>query len=268
VLTGVVFGAVGFQLFHVLEHGLQLGYWVANPTEKPWLTPWAKTGLDGLAYWCQIWPGQGAATPRGGELLHLIGNGIFFTGVIAMTVLAVMAGVRSSSIRGTLIFQGLHVVEHVVLTLTLFIGGTPWGASTLFGQWSGTELSSHRVWWHFSVNAMATVLVLVALRSLYRAGALAVRPDGVHAPRAAVVPRFAGAVAAGVVFLEVFPAVISSIVGDPAPETTKVRNLALNDVLDPGAWWHLADPFVLIPLASIATLVFWIRREPSPSVTA
>ena len=35
---------VAFQVFHFLEHGLQLGYWFLHPTAAPWLTPWAVLG--------------------------------------------------------------------------------------------------------------------------------------------------------------------------------------------------------------------------------
>ena len=259
LLTGVVFGTVGFQVFHLLEHGLQLGYWILNPKEKPWLTPWAETGVDGLAYWCSIWPGKGAAGPRGSELLHLVGNSIFFAGVVAMLVLSLVAGVRSSAVRGTVIFQGLHLVEHLVLTMTLFVSGSAWGASTMFGRWSGSELSSHRVWWHFTVNAIATVLGLLALRSLYRAGALSVKPVVAEVVRRYSVRRLAGGAALGVAGLQFLPIVAGSMAGDPAPKGP-VRNFVLPDPLDPGTWWHLLDPFVLIPLLSIAFMVRWMRR--------
>ena len=76
-LATVVVGAVGFQVFHFIEHGLQVGYWLLHPKQKPWLTPWAQTGADGLAYWCQLWPGSGRASQRGAEFLHLVGNSVF-----------------------------------------------------------------------------------------------------------------------------------------------------------------------------------------------
>ncbi len=259
VLTGVVFGTVGFQVFHVFEHGLQLGYWALHPTEKPWLTPWAQTGVDGLSYWCSIWPGKGAAGARGGEMLHLVGNGIFMAGVVAMLALAMAAGIRSSTVRGTLIFQGFHLLEHSVLTATLFISGSAWGASTMFGRWSGSELSGHRVWWHFTVNAIATVLGLMALRSLYRAGALSVRPALTSVARAATRLRLVGWTVAGMVGLQVLPAVVGSIAGDPAPRVA-TRNAAFPNPLDPGTWWPLFAPSVLIPLMSIVTMVVWMRR--------
>ena len=266
LLTGVVFGTVGFQVFHLLEHGLQLGYWALNPKEKPWLTPWAETGVDGLAYWCSTWPGKGAAGARGGELLHLVGNSIFFAGVVAMLALALAAGLRSSTVRGTVIFQGLHLVEHLVLTLTLFVSGSAWGASTMFGRWTGSELSSHRVWWHFTVNAIATVLGLLALRSLYRAGALAVRPAAAEVVHRYSLRRLAGGTALGVAGLQLLPVMVGSVAGDPAPKVP-IRNLSLSVPLDPGAWWHLLDPFVLIPLLSILFMVRWMRHASATAPT-
>lgn len=57
--------ALAFQLFHLIEHAAQLTYWSGNPTEAPWLTPWAITGRDVLAV---------DGTPGGGnEILHLGG---------------------------------------------------------------------------------------------------------------------------------------------------------------------------------------------------
>lgn len=252
-LASVVVGAVGFQVFHFFEHALQVGYWLIYPQRKPWFTPWAQTGVDGLAYWCQLWPGKGAAGQRGAELLHLIGNGIFLSGIIAMFVLARLKNVHQRSIGGALLFQGLHFVEHIILTTTVFVTGTGWGASTMFGRWSGTELSSHRVWWHFTINGIATAIALTALLALYRSGSLTgtkpqAKPTNPRPWKHYVIASFSG-----IAFLQVLPFVFGSLAGEPAPR--KIRNLglsdvqgALSDIIDPGKWWHLADPYVLLPL--------------------
>ena len=268
-LAAVVAGAVGFQVFHFFEHGLQVGYWLLNPHDKPWFTPWAQTGVDGLAYWCQLWPGKGAAGQRGAELLHLIGNGIFLSGIIAMFALTQIAKTNQRSVNGALLFQGLHFIEHIVLTVTVFASGTGWGASTMFGRWSGTELSSHRVWWHFTINGIATCIALIALVALYRSGVLTgSKPKAKavdHRPRSHYVFGAFGLL----VLLQSLPFAIGSIVGNPAPR--KVRNISLNDIqtavgdiLSPGQWWHLADPYVLLPLALLAGM--WkLQRKVSVS---
>lgn len=250
-LSKVVVGAVGFQVFHFLEHGLQLGYWFFNTKQKPWLTPWAQTGVDGLAFWCQIWPGSGRAGQRGAELLHLVGNTIFLVGVLALFVLARETRTRNRSIQGAVLFQGLHFVEHILLTATVFVTGSGWGASTMFGRWSGSELSSHRVWWHFTVNAIATAIALSALVAVTRSGAL----SGMRKVSAKSTPvslkRYFGLSFLGLAILQILPFILGSIAGDPAP---RVRNLRLLDVLNPGSWWHLADPYVLIPILLLVAM--------------
>ena len=250
-LSKVVVGAVGFQVFHFLEHGLQLGYWFFNTKQKPWLTPWAQTGVDGLAFWCQIWPGSGRAGQRGAELLHLVGNTIFLVGVLALFVLARERRTRNRSIQGAVLFQGLHFLEHILLTATVFVTGTAWGASTMFGRWSGSELSSHRVWWHFTVNAIATAIVLSALVAVMRSGAL----SGMRKVSAKSTPvslkRYFGLSFLGLAVLQILPFILGSVAGDPAP---RVRNLRLLDVLSPGSWWHLADPYVLIPVLLLVAM--------------
>jgi len=250
-LSKVVVGAVGFQVFHFLEHGLQLGYWFFNTKQKPWLTPWAQTGVDGLAFWCQIWPGSGRAGQRGAELLHLVGNTIFLVGVLALFMLARETRTRNRSIQGAVLFQGLHFLEHILLTATVFVTGTSWGASTMFGRWSGSELSSHRVWWHFTVNAIATAIALSALVAVMRSGAL----SGMRKVNAKSTPvslkRYFALSFLGLAILQILPFILGSIAGDPAP---RVRNLRLLDVLSPGAWWHLADPYVLIPVLLLVAM--------------
>ena len=250
-LSKVVVGAVGFQVFHFLEHGLQLGYWIFNTKQKPWLTPWAQTGVDGLAFWCQIWPGSGRAGQRGAELLHLVGNTIFLVGVLALFVLARETRTRNRSIQGAVLFQGLHFVEHILLTATVFVTGSGWGASTMFGRWSGSELSSHRVWWHFTVNAIATAIAVSALVAVTRSGAL----SGMRKVSAKSTPvslkRYFGLSFLGLAILQILPFILGSIAGDPAP---RVRNLRLLDVLNPGSWWHLADPYVLIPVLLLVAM--------------
>jgi hypothetical protein len=252
-LASVVVGAVGFQVFHFFEHALQVRYWVLNPQKKPWFTPWAQTGVDGLAYWCQLWPGKGAAGQRGAELLHLIGNGIFLSGIVVMFVLTRIKSVQQQLVNVALLLQGLHFIEHTILTLTVFVSGTGWGASTMFGRWSGTELSSHRFWWHFTINGIATAIALVALLAIYRSGALTGRKPKIRRADQKPWSRYVIASIAGMALLQSLPFAVGSLVGNPAPR--KIRNVgladiqtALSDIIDPGEWWHLADPYVLLPL--------------------
>jgi hypothetical protein len=155
-----VFGLV-FQVVHFVEHGAQLGYWFLNPTEKPWLTPWAAVGRDLLAI-----DGTAAA---GNELLHLLGNLIFMAGLVGLAVLAGQAGPSQNKyLHQALSLQGLHCLEHLLLTGTYLVWGTPFGVTTLFGAATGTFGSSLRVGAHFLLNLAATYLTGRALLAVDR----------------------------------------------------------------------------------------------------
>ncbi|MEC9473275.1 MAG: DUF6008 family protein, partial [Actinomycetota bacterium] len=198
---------------------------------------------------------SGGAGQRGAEFLHLLGNTIFLVGVLALFVLGRETRIRSRSIQGAVLFQSLHFLEHILLTATVFVTGSGWGASTMFGRWSGSELSSHRVWWHFTVNAIATAIALSALVAVTRSGAL----SGMRKVKANSTPvslkRFFALSFLGLAVVQILPFILGSVAGDPAP---RVRNLMLLDVLSPGAWWHLADPYVLVPVLLLVAM----RRMP------
>lgn len=163
VLLLVAGAALAFQMFHLAEHVLQAGYWLSHPSEAPWLTPWAGAGRDVLA------GVAGGSADTGAELLHLVGNTIFLAGLLA-AVAVVRRGDAGPSVwlrRATMV-QTAHVAEHVALTTTLVLGGRAVGATTLLGLLApGTAvLHTTRVWSHFAINAVATVLAVLAVRDL------------------------------------------------------------------------------------------------------
>ncbi len=258
LISMIIFATVGFQLFHVFEHGLQLGYWTFNPDAKPWLTPWAESGVSGLAYFCDLTGTQLSKVNKcGAELLHLVGNGIYLVGVSAMFIVAKRSNIKDPVFSGNLFFQGFHFVEHCTLTLTLLINGKAWGFSTLFGQLSGSELSTYRVWWHFSINAIATILGILALRRLYLGSRLSVSPDTGARLLAERRLNLAWVIVIGVVILEGPPLLIANLTGEPASQEPLVRNFLLQDVFDKGEWWQVFDPYVLAAILSVA---FFFRR--------
>ena len=63
--------------------------------------------------------------------------------------------------------------------------------------------------------------------------------------------RYFGLSFLGLAVLQILPFILGSVAGDPAP---RVRNLRLLDVLSPGSWWHLADPYVLIPVLLLVAM--------------
>lgn len=163
-ITYIAVAGVAFQVFHFIEHIAQLGYWFIHPLEKPWLTPWAAVGRDALA--------AGGNAGTGTELLHLIGNVIFFVGLVGMCMVANSKHKSINdfaSLKKGVQWQGFHVVEHVALTTTWLIYGKAIGVSTLFGLvGAGPFLSSYRVWWHFSINLIATYFAVKALGAFSR----------------------------------------------------------------------------------------------------
>ncbi len=157
-----VVAGLSFQLFHLLEHFLQTGYWFLNPAEAPWLTPWAAAGRDMLVVGSQV--------STGNELLHLVGNGIFFAALVAMVFVCrthQRPTVRYPHLSKSLTAQGIHLAEHVLLTATVFAFGQPLGASTVFGLASGAWGSSYRVWFHFLLNFAATYYAAMALAEMH-----------------------------------------------------------------------------------------------------
>lgn len=168
LVAGAVTGVV-FQLAHFGEHVAQTGYWVTHRSEPPWVTPWARTLIDSYRSWAPGSPGFGM------ELLHLVGNAIFLTGALAIC-LALAPIARSGDVRlariGTAV-QVVHVAEHIALTTTVVVAGRSIGVSTLFGTIdAGPAVWTYRIWWHMAINAIATLLLAVALARHARAHAM------------------------------------------------------------------------------------------------
>lgn len=154
---------LAFQVFHLVEHGAQLIYWTGNPTAAPWLTPWAQFGADTLSV--ETVPGLG------GEMLHLIGNLVFFGALLALALMAHRREVSDRSV-GALVWairiQAVHVIEHALLTASVLAVGRPLGISTGFGLLldTGAVGSTARVWAHFLINLAATVAAVIAVRRM------------------------------------------------------------------------------------------------------
>jgi hypothetical protein len=100
------------------------------------------------------------------EALHLVGNSIFLAGAVAILFLVVRSGPVGSHrpARAGVAVQSAHVLEHVALTVSVVVGSRPRGLSTLFGALDpGPGLWTYRIWWHLTVNAIATALLATAL---------------------------------------------------------------------------------------------------------
>lgn len=165
LLKYLAIGALAFQMVHLIEHVAQLGYWIAHPLEAPWLTPWAIEGRDALA--------ADGNLALGNELLHLVGNLVFLGGLLALVFYCRRRELEASSpLRLAMVIQGIHVAEHLVLTVTTAVWGKAAGLSTFFGLVSGPVMTSYRVWFHFLINIVATWFAARALMVLLSRGLL------------------------------------------------------------------------------------------------
>ncbi|SEC91548.1 hypothetical protein SAMN04489727_5579 [Amycolatopsis tolypomycina] len=163
---GVIgFGVLG-QLGHVQEHVAQVGYWLGHPNSPAWMTPWGTGLANGLQL---VLPGR---PTFGMELLHLTGNFLFLAGLAGVMVITRRAtGTRTRRwAKMGVWMQGLHGLEHLVLTLSIAFGAPrAIGLSTFFGLVDpGPGLTTYRVWWHFTANVLGSVVFGLALYHLWR----------------------------------------------------------------------------------------------------
>jgi hypothetical protein len=167
-----------FQIGHLIEHTIQLGAWgIAPENGMPWMSPVAYVGEKGLAIIGRH-PGNMAV---GMEMLHFIGNWIFLIGLMTWA-----SQFSHPWLTFAVRLQSLHVLEHVALTLTVFIHGSPIGLSTLFGYaatlpWTFFSDGGYRIWFHFLANAVATIATVGALAYWRRAPAPEVSYEPIHA---------------------------------------------------------------------------------------
>lgn len=173
VRPGVFWGAAGVigiglvgQVGHVQEHVAQSAYWIANPESKPWMTPWGDSLARGYGQIDHSKPSLGM------EILHLVGNFIFLAGLAG--VVLITARVHKSQARRWgkmgVWMQGIHGVEHVVLTLSIVFGASrAWGLSTWFGALpAGPGLWTYRIWWHGLANLVGSIVFAIAVYHLWK----------------------------------------------------------------------------------------------------
>jgi hypothetical protein len=157
-------GVLG-QLGHVQEHIAQVGYWLGHPNAPAWMTPWGTGLADGLQ---TVLPNR---PTFGMELLHLTGNFIFLAGLAGVMVITRRAaGTRTRRwAKMGVWMQGLHGLEHLVLTLSVALGSRAIGLSTFFGLIDpGPGLTTYRVWWHVVANVMGSIIFGLALYHLWK----------------------------------------------------------------------------------------------------
>ena len=156
-----------FQVGHLYEHAFQFVVWLLGDLSEicgrdtPWVSPWISNLVDRIGL--LVAPGGDAARRwmLGLEVLHLIGNGIFFATLGLLYYLT-----RNRWVRWGLYIEAFHLYEHIMLTYTVFYVGKPIGLSTLFGE---VELGSKefavgfRVTWHFVMNLLPMPFAIIGL---------------------------------------------------------------------------------------------------------
>ena len=149
---------VAFQAGHFAEHAYQFGHWVLVDRTKPWMSD--------AANWLvrKIGVVADCGSTMGMELLHLGGNSIFLATLASL----VMLMRPNRHMRNAFYVEGFHLTEHIMLVASVALVGKPMGWSTLFGYapdllGSANAAVGYRVGWHFFLNLIPTILMMVAL---------------------------------------------------------------------------------------------------------
>ena len=176
VLAAVAGLGMAFQVGHFAEHAFQFGVWILGDLsnicgrDTPWMSPW----VTEMVRWVGVMLFPTSDAPRqmmmGMEVLHLIGNSIFLTSLGCLYYC-----VRSKWIRWAFCIEGFHLYEHVMLTLSAYFLGKPFGMSTLFGGagiiGSREFAVGYRVSWHFAMNLLPMPFAMIGLMEHMRSKA-------------------------------------------------------------------------------------------------
>jgi hypothetical protein len=162
-----------FQVGHFVEHAFQFAVWALGDLsnicgrDTPWMSPWVTELVRQIG--TSLLPSSDPSWRMmiGMEVLHLVGNSIFLTGLAALYYC-----VRSSWVRWALYIEAFHLYEHVMLTTTAYFVGKPIGMSTLFGAVNvigDREFAvGFRVTWHFAMNLLPMPFAMIGLREYRR----------------------------------------------------------------------------------------------------
>lgn len=159
-LIAATAAGMAFQAGHFAEHAYQFGHWVLVDRTKPWMSDaanWLAVKAGVLGDLCGI-----TSSTIGAELLHLGGNSIFLATLAALVYLK-----PSKPMKWALGIEAFHLTEHMMLVASVALVGKPFGWSTLFGfapslLGSMNAAVGYRVGWHFVLNLIPTILMMVA----------------------------------------------------------------------------------------------------------
>jgi hypothetical protein len=173
VLATVAALGLLFQVGHFAEHAFQFAVWVLGDLsnicgrDTPWMSPWATALVRLIGF--DLFPTADTARRMmlGMEVLHLIGNSIFLTGLVCLYYC-----VPSKWVRWACYIEAFHLYEHIMLTTSAYFVGKPIGMSTLFGgvnHFGGREFAvGYRVTWHFAMNLLPMPFAMTGLMEHWR----------------------------------------------------------------------------------------------------
>jgi len=161
---------VAFQIGHFIEHLVQFLMWVFSDRTKPWMSPIAEWLTMCLSKVTDTGICSTTSKPMavGMELLHLTGNTIFLATIFMLLLRDLINGfVLNHYTYWAFIIEGLHLCEHLALTISVILTGHALGVSTLFGHISSFPIDTavgYRVTFHFVMNLIPSILLMLALR--------------------------------------------------------------------------------------------------------
>jgi hypothetical protein len=157
---------LAFQVGHFAEHALQFAIWLLGDLSNicgrntAWMSPWVMALVEELGALVAPTAPYARQTMLGMEVLHLIGNSIFLTGLICLYFV-----IPSKWVRWAIYIEAFHLYEHILLTATAFFVGKPIGMSTLFGATSLIDSREFavgfRVSWHFAMNLLPMPFAMI-----------------------------------------------------------------------------------------------------------
>ena len=162
-----------FQVGHFAEHAAQFAIWILGDLSNicgrntPWMSPWVTELVQqtGVLLFPSTDPQRRMIL--GMEVLHLIGNSIFLTGLSCLYFC-----IPSKWVRWALYIESFHLYEHLSLTATAYFVGKPIGMSTLFG--AANVLGDRefavgcRVIWHFAMNLLPMPFAMIGVMEYWR----------------------------------------------------------------------------------------------------
>lgn len=175
--SAVAFLGLAFQVGHFAEHALQFVIWLLGDLSNicgrntAWMSPWVTALVEKLGSAVASTAPSARQAMLGMEVLHLVGNSIFLTGLICLYFV-----IPSKWVRWAIYIETFHLYEHVLLTATAFFVGKPIGMSTLFGATSLIDSREFavgfRVSWHFAMNLLPMPFAMIGIIEFRRR-----RPD-------------------------------------------------------------------------------------------